>query len=74
MKRIVNQKEMLIKSLGTLFHSWGSDTPNEVYWGANELLDWYEKEFYISLGIRFERDDQTFDTNYDDVIEAIRNS
>lgn len=74
MKRIVNQKEMLVKSLSTLFFSWGSDTPDEVFWGANELLDWYEKEFNLSLGIRFERDEQTFDTNYDDVIEAIRNS
>lgn len=74
MKRIVNQKEMLVKSLGTLFYSWGSDTPDEVFWGANELLDWYEKEFNLSLGIRFERDYQTFDTNYEDVIEAIRNS
>jgi hypothetical protein len=74
MKRIVNQKEMLIKSLGTLFHSWGSDTPDEVYWGANELLDWYEKEFNLQLNIRFERDEQTWDTNYEDVIESIRNS
>jgi hypothetical protein len=74
MKRIVNKKEMLVKSLDTLFLSWGSDTPDEVFWGANELLDWYEEEFNLSLGIRFERDEQTFDTNYDDVIEAIRNS
>jgi hypothetical protein len=74
MKRIVNQKEMLVKSLETLFFSWGSDTPDEVFWGANELLDWYAKEFNLSLGIRFERDEQTFNTNYDDVIEAIRNS
>jgi hypothetical protein len=74
MKRIVNQKEMLIKSLGTLFHSWGSDTPDEVFWGANELLDWYEKEFNLQLNIRFERDETTWDTNYEDVIEAIRNS
>lgn len=28
MKRIVNQKEMLVKSLETLFFSWGSDTPD----------------------------------------------
>lgn len=74
MKRIVNQKEKLIKALGTLFFSWGSDTPDEVYWGANELLDWYESEFNIKLNIRFERDEVTFDTNYDDVIEAIKNN
>ncbi len=74
MKKIVSQKDMLIKSLGTLFFSWGSDTPEEVFWGANELLDWYEKEFNLSLGIRFGRDEITWDTNYEDVIEAIKNS
>lgn len=72
MKR--EQKEMLVKSLGALFFSCGSNTPDEVFWGGNALLDWYEKEFNLSLGIRFERDVQTFDINYDDVIEAIRNS
>lgn len=34
MKRIVNQKEMLVKSLNTLFFSWGSDTPDEVFWAC----------------------------------------
>ena len=62
---------MLIKSLGTLFYSWGGDTPVEVFWGANELLDWFEDEFGVKLNIRFERDENTFDTNYDDVIDAI---
>ncbi len=74
MKRIVNKKEKLIKALGTLFFSWGSDTPDEVFWGANELLDWYESEFGIILNIRFERDVSTFETNYDDVIEAIESN
>jgi hypothetical protein len=73
MKRIVYQKEMLIKSLNTLFFSWGSDAPDEVFWGANELLDWYEKEFNLELGIRFVRDEATWVTNYDDVIGMIRN-
>lgn len=74
MKKIVTQKELLVKSLSTLFYSWGSDTPDEVFWGTNILLDWYEKEFNLSLGIRFERDEETFDTNFDEVINAIRNS
>lgn len=67
-------KKMLKKSLLTLFYSWGGDTPDEVYWGANELLDWYEFEFGVKLNIRFERDDATWDTNYEDVINAIMNS
>ena len=70
----MKNKEAFIESLSTLFFSWGSDTPEEVFWGANELLDWFEKEYGVSLGIRFERDDQTFDTNYEDVIKSIRNS
>jgi hypothetical protein len=74
MKKTVNQKEMLIKALSTLFYSWGSDTPPEVYWGANELLDWYEKEFDLELGIRFISDEITFVNNYEEVIEAIRNT
>ena len=74
MEKIISQKEMFVKSLDTFFWSWCSDTPTEVLWGANELLDWYEKEFNLSLGIRFERDEKTYDTNYNAVIEAIRKS
>ena len=72
MKRIVNQKELLIKSLNTLFFSWGSDAPEEVFWGANELLDWFEKEFNINLDIRFVRNDDWSD-NFEEVIEKIKN-
>ena len=24
----------------TILHSWGSDTPQEVIWGLNDLLEW----------------------------------
>ena len=24
----------------TIMHSWGSDTPQEVFWGLNDLLNW----------------------------------
>jgi hypothetical protein len=34
----IQHKELLIKSLETLFLSWGSDAPAEVCWGANELV------------------------------------
>ena len=74
MERVVKQKEMFLSALSTLFHSWGSDTPDEVYWGANELLDWYEAEFNISLGIRFDVDQSDYGSNYLAVIEAIKNS
>jgi hypothetical protein len=67
-----NKKEF-IKALGTLFFSWGSDTPDEVYWGCNELLDWYEKEFNVQLNIRFERDDD-YNSTYEEVIQAIQDN
>ena len=57
-----------IASLSTLFYSWGSDTPPEVYWGCNELLDWFEQEFDVEIGMRF--DEETY--NYEDVIKKIK--
>ena len=35
--RIVKHKDLLLKALSTLFYSWGSDAPDEVFWGANDL-------------------------------------
>ena len=72
MSKVIHQKEMLIKALSTLFFSWGSDTPDEVFWGVNDLLAWYEKEFDVQLNIRFERDESTYDINYEEVIQKIR--
>ena len=63
-----NYKEEFINSLQTLFFSWGSDAPVEVYWGCNELLDWYEKQFNVTLDVRFD------DENIESVFDAIRNS
>jgi hypothetical protein len=59
---------LFIKALSGLFYDWGSDTPSEVFWGANNLLDWYEKEYNVELGIRFNEENP----NFDEVIEAIR--
>jgi len=69
-------KESFIQSLSSLFFSWGGDTPPEVYWGCNDLLDWYEKTFTISLGIRFEepQESNNYENNYKAVIEAIKKS
>lgn len=68
------EKEMFIEALETLFFSWGSEAPEEVSWGANDLLEWYEKEFGILLNIRFEENEETGESNFEDVFEAIRNS
>lgn len=70
----IKHTDMLISAINTLFFSWGSDTPDEVFWGANELLDWYETEYNITLGIRFDRDEETYETNFDDVINALLNN
>ena len=69
-EKIIN-KELLIKSLGTLFYSWGGDTPPEVIWGGNEILDWIEIEFNVKFIIRFSEEEDNY--NYDEVIEEIRN-
>lgn len=74
MSKTIDHKEQFIKALSTLFFSWGWDTPEEVYWGANELLDWYEQEFDIKLNIRFEINPTTFEPNYTKVIETIQNT
>lgn len=60
-------KDKFIKALGTLFFSWEGDTPPEVVWGANELLEWFETEYNVQLGIRFQEEEP----NYDEVIAAI---
>ena len=66
-------KQKFIKALGTLFYSWGSEAPAEVIWGANDLLEWFESEYSVSLGQRFEEDIAN-NMNYDAVINAINKS
>ena len=66
---VMRNKEIFIEALSTLFFSWGSDTPAEVFWGCNELLDWYEKEYNVTLGIRFDEENN----NFDEVINVIEN-
>lgn len=66
----MKNKDLFLQALNTLFWSWGSEAPAEVSWGCNELLDWYETEYSVILGVRFEEDCQ----NYDKIIEAIKNN
>ena len=68
----MTHKQKFIKALGTLFYSWGGDTPPEVIWGTNELLEWFEAEYNVSLGERFDED--LDNRNYDAVIDAINKS
>ena len=70
----MNEKEMFIQALNTLFFSWGGDPPPEAFWTGNELLKWYEKEYDVVLGVFF---DEEYWKNDDDdffqpVIDAIR--
>lgn len=69
----MKEKELFIKALGNLFHSWAGDTPTSVYETGNMLLKWYEQEYNVVLSIRFERDED-WEDNYDEVIEAIEKS
>ena len=66
----MKEKKLFIKNLNTLFFSWGMDTPDEVIWGANELLDWFEKEYGVIINNRFKE----MGENFDDVIKDILNS
>jgi hypothetical protein len=45
--------EEFISSIDTLLHSWGSDTPQEVIWGLNEMVDWLEHEYNVTISTRF---------------------
>lgn len=33
--------ETFLQALSTLLHSWGSDTPPEAIWAANEFVDFF---------------------------------
>ncbi len=58
----MKQKQLFVKALLTLIASWGGDTPPEAIWAANELLEWYEAEYNVILGVRFGEDgDNDFD-------------
>jgi len=65
----MKRKDLFLKAINTLFWSFGSEPPAEVIWGSNELLDWYECEYNVKLGIRFDENCE----NYEEVISIIMN-
>lgn len=60
-----------VKALKTLMYSWGGDTPPEAIWTANELLEWYEKEYNVTLNIRFE-EEASLDDDGEDTCDKVR--
>ncbi len=62
------KKQEFINALSTLLFSWGGDTPPEAVWAANEMLEWYEKEYGVKLNIEIEEDGST---DFEDVKRAI---
>lgn len=48
----MKNKALFIDAIKTLLYSWGSDTPSEATWAANELLDFYEAETGHIMGVR----------------------
>lgn len=50
-------KEAFVKSLHTLLFSWGTETPPEAVWAANDFLQYYEEEMGIEIGARFDEED-----------------
>jgi len=66
----MNRKDLFLKAISTMLHSWGGDTPPEAYWTLTELIEWYEAEYGVQLDI------PEIEENYEwaeAVVNAIRN-
>jgi len=63
----MKHKKEYLASLSTLLHSWGSDTPPEVFWGLNEQIEWLQKEYNVVIINRFEEDWSTTDIVLDEL-------
>jgi len=55
--------------LSSLMYSWGGDPPPEAHWAGNELIDWIEMEFNVTINNRF--DEESDDSNYENVINEL---
>lgn len=53
----MKNKKLFCQAINTLLWSFGSEPPAEVIWGVNELLDWYEDEYGVKLGVRLPEDE-----------------
>ncbi len=47
--------------MGTLFHSWGGDTPQDAVWAANDFIEWAIEEFDIEVSARYSGEYKTTD-------------
>ena len=54
---------------GTLFHSWGGDTPQETVWAANDFIDALIELFGFEIEDRFDIDGVTTNGNDYSVLE-----
>lgn len=53
----MKNKKLFCQAINTLLWSSSSESPAEVIWGVNELLDWYEDEYGVKLGVRLPEDE-----------------
>lgn len=62
------------KFLSGLFHSWGSDTPQEAVWAANDFLKIIESAYDYKFKNNFsESYDETLPSNnYEVVVEELK--
>jgi hypothetical protein len=49
-----NKNKIMEKFFLTLMHSWGSDTPQEVFWGLNDLITWAKTKGFDNKGLWFD--------------------
>lgn len=47
----------IYKAFNTLLYSWGSDTPPEAIWAANDFLESFEEQYPQLKGLSFIEDD-----------------
>jgi len=68
----MKNKKLFCQAINTLLWSFGSEPPAEVIWGVNELLDWYEEEYGVKLGIRL-TEEEDLGKESEEIISAIMN-
>lgn len=49
----MKEKGKFIAALNTMLWSWGGDTPSDAIWAANEMVEWAEAEYGITVDGRF---------------------
>ena len=61
-------------AIKTLLHAWGSETPQEVYWGLNELADIVSNNpIHLPEPLYNQENDDEYNKVYDDFINQFKN-